>query len=86
MREQDLQLLHATGVGALHAELEATDLHTFAASRQVPEVVSHLANGLADRLDTRVQVSIGARRGKLTIEFADAADLDRIMSILDGKS
>ena len=40
------------------------------------------AVGLADRLDTRVQVSLGARKGRLTIEFADTDDLDRIMQML----
>ncbi len=50
--------------------------------REVPDRVLQSANGLADRLDTRVQVSIGPRKGRLTIEFADQDDLDRIMSIL----
>ncbi|MGB3955971.1 MAG: ParB/RepB/Spo0J family partition protein [Brooklawnia sp.] len=50
--------------------------------REVPEHVQAYASGLADRLDTRVQVSLGARKGKLTIEFADADDLDRIMQVL----
>lgn len=51
--------------------------------REVPEAVNQAASGLADRLDTRVQVTMGAKRGKLTIEFADADDLDRIMSLLE---
>lgn len=51
-------------------------------ARQVPEQVQAYAVGLADRLDTRVQVSLGARKGRLTIEFADADDLDRIMQML----
>jgi ParB family chromosome partitioning protein len=37
---------------------------------------------LADRLDTRVQVSMGDKRGKMIIEFADMDDLARIYSIL----
>ena len=47
-----------------------------------PEQVQACAVGLADRLDTRVQVSRGARKGRLTIEFADTDDLDRIMQML----
>lgn len=33
---------------------------------------------LADHLDTRVSIASGAGKGKLTIEFADLADLERI--------
>lgn len=51
-------------------------------TRQLPEALTSYANGLADRLDTRVQVQLGARRGRLTIEFADAQDLERIMELL----
>lgn len=50
--------------------------------RTVPEHLEAYASGLADRLDTRVQLSLGARKGKLTIEFADATDLERIMQLL----
>lgn len=51
-------------------------------ARPIPEIAQSYASGLADRLDTRVQVSLGARKGKLTIEFADSDDLDRIMGLL----
>lgn len=50
--------------------------------RNVPEQATQHAEQLADRLDTRVKVAVGARSGKLTIEFADVADLDRIMRLL----
>jgi ParB family transcriptional regulator, chromosome partitioning protein len=33
---------------------------------------------LSDRLDTRVKVVMGAKRGKVTIEFATLEDLERI--------
>ncbi|MCB1272159.1 MAG: ParB/RepB/Spo0J family partition protein [Microthrixaceae bacterium] len=33
---------------------------------------------LADHLDTRVAISMSAKRGKVTIEFADLEDLERI--------
>ncbi len=33
---------------------------------------------LADHLDTRVSIAMTARRGKVTIEFADLEDLERI--------
>jgi len=41
-----------------------------------------VADRLGDRLDTRVKVKMGARKGHVTIEFADADDLQRIMGLL----
>jgi ParB family chromosome partitioning protein len=37
---------------------------------------------LADHLDTRVHVSMGARRGRIQIEFANAEDLARIYAVI----
>lgn len=37
---------------------------------------------LADRLDTRVAVEMGAKHGKVVIEFADIDDLERIARIV----
>lgn len=37
---------------------------------------------LADRLDTRVSISMGRRKGKVTVEFASVEDLDRILGAL----
>ena len=42
-----------------------------------------IAAALSDMYDTRVSVTIGANRGKITIEFAGEDDLDRILSIID---
>jgi len=53
------------------------------AVRELPEEIKAHANGLADRLDTRVQISLSSRKGRLTIEFADADDLDRIIGLLE---
>lgn len=41
-----------------------------------------LASTLADQLDTRVKISLGKSRGKLTVEFASVDDLNRIMDQL----
>ena len=38
-----------------------------------------LAASLADRLDTRVKIALGQRKGRLTVEFASVADLQRIL-------
>jgi ParB family chromosome partitioning protein len=40
---------------------------------------------LADQLDTRVKINMGPKRGRMVIEFADLADLERIYrQIADG--
>lgn len=46
------------------------------------EVLDEIAARLSDRLDTRVKVAMGAKRGRLTVEFAGHDDLDRILGLL----
>jgi ParB family chromosome partitioning protein len=46
------------------------------------EGLQELADTLADRLDTRVQVTMGKSKGKVTIEFAGRDDLERILEVL----
>ncbi|OIH95553.1 ParB/RepB/Spo0J family partition protein [Curtobacterium sp. MCBA15_001] len=41
-----------------------------------------VAERLGDRLNTRVQIAMGARKGRVTIDFANAADLNRILGEL----
>nr|NLI49419.1 ParB/RepB/Spo0J family partition protein [Propionibacterium sp.] len=41
-----------------------------------------LSRQLTDILDTRVNVSIGRNKGKITIEFASPDDLDRILNVM----
>lgn len=41
-----------------------------------------LATVLSDRLDTRVAVTMGKRKGKLTVEFASTEDLERILDLV----
>lgn len=43
---------------------------------------ARVASELAERLDTRVTVTPGRGRGKVVIEFADQADLERIADLL----
>lgn len=43
-----------------------------------PPGLLELEKLLSDRLDTRVKVAMGAKRGKVTIEFATLEDLERI--------
>lgn len=43
-----------------------------------------VAARLADRLDTRVSIALGRRKGRLTVEFASVEDLTRILAVLEG--
>lgn len=49
------------------------------------ERLDYIADGLSDRLDTNVKISLGARKGKMTIDFASVEDLNRIVDLLDPK-
>jgi ParB family chromosome partitioning protein len=44
--------------------------------------LKEIENRLADKLDTRVSVELGLAKGKITIEFADLEDLERIHKII----
>ncbi|WP_427173030.1 ParB/RepB/Spo0J family partition protein [Arthrobacter sp. 92] len=46
------------------------------------ERLDYLASSLSDRLDTNVKISLGARKGRVSIEFASVDDLNRIMEVL----
>lgn len=46
------------------------------------ERLDFLASSLADRLDTNVKITLGARKGRVSIEFASVEDLNRIMGVL----
>jgi len=47
-----------------------------------PAAILEVEKRLSDILDTRVNVEIGRRRGRVTIEFADMEDLDRIWRVI----
>ena len=42
-----------------------------------------LSARLSDRLETRVKVDLGKRKGRITIEFASLPDLERIVGLVD---
>jgi ParB family transcriptional regulator, chromosome partitioning protein len=46
------------------------------------EGLDALAARLSDRFDTRVQVALGRRKGRLTVEFASVEDLERIVALI----
>jgi ParB family chromosome partitioning protein len=54
--------------------------------RPVAPGLSELADRLSDRLETRVKVDLGQRKGKITVEFASLEDLRRIVDIMDPRN
>lgn len=44
--------------------------------------LDEIAEHLGDRLDTRVKISLTAKKGQITIDFATVGDLNRILGIL----
>lgn len=47
------------------------------------ERLDYIADAFSDKLDTSVKINLGARKGRMTIEFASVEDLNRIISVLD---
>lgn len=91
LQEEFAQQIVAEGMSVRAAEeaaaLLANDEHGQLERRsrqrvEVPAQVREMAAGLADRLDTSVKVALGAKKGRLTIEFADEQDLRRIAGLL----
>lgn len=44
--------------------------------------VEDLAGRLSDHFDTRVRVDLGARKGKIVVEFASVEDLERLVALM----
>lgn len=58
-----------------------TDAHR-ATNPLRPPGLDELVGLLGDHLDTRVHISMGAKRGKITVEFSDLEDLERIYKVI----
>jgi len=52
-------------------------------SRPTSPGLEDLAAHLGDRLETRVKVELGRRKGRITVEFASLPDLERIIGVID---
>jgi ParB family chromosome partitioning protein len=50
-----------------------------------PAALLELEELLAERLSTRVRVQMGAKKGRITIDFATLGDLERIYHIIHGE-
>lgn len=70
------------------AEVASKTIGTPAGSKPKPSAgarrayLDDVASRLGDRLNTRVKVQLGARKGQVNIEFASIQDLNRILSEL----
>ena len=45
--------------------------------------LTELSERLADRLETRVKIDLGKAKGKITVEFANTGDLQRIVDLIE---
>ena len=52
-------------------------------SRPTAPALTDLSERLSDLYDTRVKVDLGRSKGKITVEFASLADLERIVAVMD---
>ncbi|HWJ65804.1 MAG TPA: ParB/RepB/Spo0J family partition protein [Nocardioides sp.] len=48
--------------------------------------LSELSDRLADRLETRVKIDLGKSKGRITVEFANTGDLQRIVDLIDPRN
>jgi ParB family chromosome partitioning protein len=55
----------------------------FRARKPTAPGLADLNERLSDRLDTRVKVTLGKSKGRIAIEFASLADLERIVGLID---
>jgi len=70
-------------VGDDQAEEQSVRSH---ARRPTAPGLADLNERLSDRLDTRVKVTLGKAKGRIAIEFASLADLERIVGIIDPRN
>ena len=71
-------------VGASDSDDEPTRRQTRA--RPSAPGLEELAERLSDRLDTRVHVTLGRAKGRITVEFASLEDLRRIVDVMDPRN
>lgn len=67
---------------AAHFAGDESDDGTGTPSAARPAALLELEHLLSDLLDTRVQVSMGGKRGKMVVDFATIEDLERIYRVI----
>jgi len=48
--------------------------------------LAEIGDRLSDRLDTRVKLTLGRTKGRISIEFASLTDLERIVGVIDPRN
>jgi ParB family transcriptional regulator, chromosome partitioning protein len=69
-------------VAATRGGLARANQRRGGARRVTAPAVAELAERLSDAFDTRVRVDLGQRKGRIVIEFATLADLERLVGII----
>jgi len=49
-----------------------------------PPGLLELEELLGDYLETRVKIAVGGKQGRITVDFADLADLERLYRVVTG--
>ena len=76
--------MRATEQAVRGVDVPVDEAPATSATQLRPPGLLELEELLADRLDTRVSVSMGSKRGRVTIDFADLEDLERIYRAMTG--
>ena len=69
-----------------HGDAEDEDGVKVRPARPSAPGLAELNDRLSDRLDTRVKVTLGRSKGKISIEFASLTDLERIVAVIDPRN
>jgi ParB family transcriptional regulator, chromosome partitioning protein len=69
-----------------YSSMVATNNTKSSSRPERPPEVTDAQRLLTDRLQARVRVDMGARKGKITIDFATLDELDRLLSVMVGES
>ena len=54
--------------------------------RRNTQQFDEMASSLTDLLDTSVKITLGAKKGRIAIDFASVDDLNRIMAVISPES
>ncbi len=63
-------------------DVDETTRHVRRPAPKAPGLAA-ICDRLTERFDTRCQVELGHRKGKITVEFASLEDLQRILALMD---
>jgi ParB family chromosome partitioning protein len=48
--------------------------------------LAEIGERLSDRLETRVKLTLGRSKGRISVEFASLTDLERIVGVIDPRN